>query len=36
MNKHGVSRKQFTEAYVKNFYNGVLRTITNITKSMIN
>ena len=36
MNKHGVSRGWITEADVKHFKSGALRTITNITKSMIN
>ena len=36
MNKHGVfTRRWFTEADVKYFENGVLRTITNITRSMV-
>ena len=33
MNKHGVSRKWFTEADVKDFKNGALRTTTNITRT---
>ena len=33
VNKHGVSRRQFTEADVKHFKSGALRTITNITTS---
>ena len=36
MNKHGVSRRCFTEADVKDFKSGALRTITNITKSIVN
>ena len=36
MNKHGVSRRCFTEADVKDFKSGALRTITNITKSIAN
>ena len=35
MNKVGVSRRWFTEADVKHFNCGALRTITNITRSMI-
>ena len=35
MNKHGVSR-WFTEANVKHFNSSALRTITNITSSMVN
>ena len=34
MNKHGVSRRWFTEADVKHFKNGTLQT--NITRSMVN
>ena len=34
MNKHGVSRRWFTEADVKHFKNGILQT--NITRSMVN
>ena len=30
MNKHGVSRRCFTETDVKHFKSGALRTITNI------
>ena len=33
VNKHGVSRRQFTEADVKHFKSAALRTITNITTS---
>ena len=29
MNKHGVSRRQFTETDVKHFKSGALKTITN-------
>ena len=36
MNKHRVSRKWFTEADVKHFRSGALRTITDITRSMVN
>ena len=36
MNKHGVSIRWFTEADVKQFTSGALRTITNITRSMVN
>ena len=32
MNEHGVSREWFTEADVKDFKSGALRTITEITK----
>ena len=32
MNEHGVSRAWFTEADVKDFKSGALRTITEITK----
>ena len=32
MNKHGVSRRWFTETYVKLFEDDALRTITNITE----
>ena len=32
----GVSRRWFTKADVKYFKSGALRTITNITKSMVN
>ena len=35
VNKHGVSR-WFTEADVKNFVSYALRTITNITRDMVN
>ena len=34
MNKHGVSRRSFTEANIKHFKSGALRTITNITRSI--
>ena len=34
--KCGVFRSWFTEADVKYFMSGALRTITNITKSMVN
>ena len=34
--KCGVFRSRFTEADVKCFMSGALRTITNITKSMVN
>ena len=30
VNKHGVSRRWFTETSVKHFKRGALRTITNI------
>ena len=33
MNKHGVSRKWFTEADVQDFKSGALRTTTNITRT---
>ena len=33
MNKHGVSRKSFTEANVKDFKSVALRTTTNITRT---
>ena len=36
MNKHGVSLRWFTEADVKDFKSGALRTITNITRSTEN
>ena len=36
MNKHGISRKLFTEANVKHFKSGALRTMTDITRSMVN
>ena len=36
VNKHGVSRRWFTEADVKHFKIGTLRTITNITRCMVN
>ena len=36
MNKHAVSRRWFTEANVKHFKSGALRTITNITRNMVN
>ena len=36
LNKHGVSRRWFTEAYLKDFESGALRPITNITWSMVN
>ena len=36
MNKHELSRRTFTETDVKDFESGVLRTITNITKSRVN
>ena len=36
MNKHGVSRRLFIETDVKHFKNDALRTITNITSSMVN
>ena len=36
MNKHGVSRRWFTEAHVKHFKSGALGTITNITRSVVN
>ena len=32
MIQHGVSRRLFTEADVKRFKSGALRTITNITR----
>ena len=32
MIQHGVSRRLFTEANVKRFKSGALRTITNITR----
>ena len=34
MNKHGVSRRSFSEADIKHFKSGALRTITNITRSI--
>ena len=36
VNKHGVSRRWFTEADIKGFKSGTLRTITNITRCMVN
>ena len=36
VNKHGVSRRWFTEANVEHFKSGALKTITNITRSMVN
>ena len=36
VNKDGVSRRWFTEADAKHFKNGALRTITNITRSLVN
>ena len=36
VNKHGVSRRWFTEADVKNFKTGALRIITNLTRSLVN
>ena len=36
VNNHGVSRRWFTETDVKHFKSGGLRTITNITRSIIN
>ena len=36
VNKHRDSRRWFTEADVKHFKSGTLRTITNITRSMVN
>ena len=33
MNKHGASRKWFTEADIKDYKSGVLRTTTNITRT---
>ena len=36
MNKLELSRSRFTEADVKNFKSGALRTITNITRSTVN
>ena len=35
-NKHGVSKRWFTEADVKQFKSGALRTITIITRIMVN
>ena len=35
VNKHGVSRRWFTEADVKDFKSGALRTIPNITRGMV-
>ena len=35
-NKHGVSKRWFTEADVKHFKSGALRTITIITRIMVN
>ena len=34
MNKHGVSSRWFTEAEVKYFKSGALRTVTNKARSM--
>ena len=34
VNKHGVSGRWFTEADVRNFKSGALRTTTNITRAM--
>ena len=34
VNKHGVSGRWFTEADVRNFKSGALRTTTNITRTM--
>ena len=31
-NKHGVSRRQLTEIYVKHFEGGALRTVANIAE----
>ena len=36
MNNQGISRRCFTETDVKDFKSGVLRTITNITRSILN
>ena len=36
MNKHGVSRRYFTETDVTHFKSGTLKTIKNITMSMVN
>ena len=36
VNKHRDSRRWFTEADVKHFKSGTLRTITNITRIMVN
>ena len=36
MNKNEVSKKWFTETDVKHFKSRTLRTITNITRSMVN
>ena len=36
MNEHRVSRKWFTETDIKHFKSGVLRTIINITRSVVN
>ena len=36
MNKHGVSRGWLTEADVKHFKSRALRTVTNISRSMVN
>ena len=36
MHKHGVSRKWFTETDVKYFKSDVLKTMTNITRSLVN
>ena len=36
VNNHGVSRRWFTETDVKHFTRGALRTITNITRSIVN
>ena len=35
-NKHGVSRRWFIQADIKDFKSGLLRTITNIIRSMVN
>ena len=36
MNNHRVPRRWFTETDVKHFKSGALRTVTNITRSMVN
>ena len=36
MNKHGVPRRWFSEVDVKHFKISALRTITNVTRSMVN
>ena len=36
VNKHGVSRRWFTEANVKHFKSGAFKTISNITRGMVN